>query len=208
MGKHFTPHRDSTMQVTTIFGHEFPSLQSLKDFAKLHNVIPTGNKTLKITWIEAIETYMEVQSEVIAMAVDADIEASQIAAAIEVAAVSVGTVVVEVLTSEAAVLGYRIVLKAISFALVMAWLVSVAAVRWCWHHRSNTAVYHWIKAAIESESTQWAIVYLFLGQWVLNEWVESGRSAIDSGVQSCRVALVGLQSRVNGLVEEARSVVG
>lgn len=59
------------MQVTTIFGHEFTTLQSLKDFAKIHGVIPSGNKSLKATWVEAIETYMEVQSEVVAMAVDA-----------------------------------------------------------------------------------------------------------------------------------------
>ena len=189
------------MQVTTIFGHEFSNLQSLKDFAKLHNVIPAGNKTLKITWIEAIETYMEVQSEVVAMAVDADIEASQIATTIEVAAVSVGTVVVEVLTSEAAVLGYRVVIKAIAFALVMAWLVSVSAVKWCWHHRSQTAVYHWIKDALSSEVTQYALTYLILGEWVLIEWVDSARSAVRSTVQSCRVW-------ANGVVGEVRSVVG
>ena len=202
MGKTLHPHRDSTMQVTTtIFGHEFPNLQSLKDFAKLHNVIPTGNKTLKITWIEAIETYMEVQSEVVAMAVDADIEASQIANTIEVAAVSVGTVVVKVLTSEAAVLGYRVALKAIAFALVMGWLVSVAAVKWCWAHRSSTAIYHWIKAAIESEATQWAVVYLTMGEWAIKEWVKSSRSAVRSIGQSCRVW-------GDGIVGEVRSVVG
>ena len=189
------------MQVTTIFGHEFPNLQSLKDFAKLHNVIPTGNKTFKITWIEAIETYMEVQSEVIAMAVDADIEASQIATTIEETVITIGKPVVDALTSPTAVLGYRVVLKAIAFALVMAWLVSVAAVKWCWAHRSQTAIYHWIKAAIESEATQWAVVYLTLGEWVIKEWVDTVRSAVAATVQSCRVW-------VDGLVGEVRSVVG
>ena len=189
------------MQVTTIFGHEFPNIQSLKDFAKLHNVVPSGNKTLKITWIEAIETYMEVQSEVIAMAVDADIEASEIAATIEVAAVSVGTVVVKVLTSEAAVLGYRVALKSIAFALVMAWLVSVAAVKWCWAHRSSTAVYHWIKAALGTAAVRSALAHLLINQWAIKAWVKSSRSVVRSTVTACRVW-------VDGLVGEVRSVIG
>ena len=190
------------MQVTTtIFGHEFPNLQSLKDFAKIHNVVPAGNKTLKITWIEAIETYMEVQSEVIAMAVDADIEASKVATTIEVAAVSVGTVVVKILTSEAAVLGYRVALKAIAFALVMVWLVSAAAVKWCWAHRSSAAIYHWIKAALDTAAVRSALTHVLINQWAIKEWIKSLRSAVVSTVQACRVW-------VGGLVEDARSVVG
>jgi hypothetical protein len=189
------------MQVTTIFGHEFTTLQSLKDFAKIHGVIPSGNKSLKVTWVEAIETYMEVQSEVVAMAVDAEIEASQIATKVEETAVSIGSLVVAALTSEAAVLGYRVVLKTVAFALVMAWLVTVAAARWCWAHRSSTAVYHWVKDALASEFTLSAIIYLMLGQWVVNEWIDSIRSVVVSTVADCR-------AWVNGLVEDARSVVG
>ena len=190
------------MQVTTtIFGHEFSNLQSLKDFAKLHNVIPTGNKTLKITWIEAIETYMEVQSEVVAMAVDADIEASQIVTTIEVAAVAIGRPVVAALTSETAVLVYRVALKAVAFALVMVWLLTVAAARWGWEHRSDTAVYHWVKDALSSDFALSAVTYLALGEWIVIEWVASIRSAVISTATTCRVW-------VGGLVEDARSVVG
>ena len=189
------------MKVTTIFGHEFTNLQSLKDFAKLHNIIPVGNKSLKSTWVEAIGTYLEVQSKVIAIAVEADPIVSEIATTVEVTAVSIGTVVVKAITSEAAVLAYRVILKTVAFTLVMGWLLTVAAVKWCWAHRSSTAIYHWVKAALESEFTQSSITYMILGEWVLVEWIDSVRSAVTSSVTVCR-------GWVSGLVDEARSVVG
>ena len=201
MGKNTSPP-NKTMKAFKIFDREFSTIDTLKAFALEHGITPSGNKSLKATWVNAVTGhYLTAQANVIAVVVEADPIASEIATTIEVAAVGVGTVVVKVLTSDTAVLGYRVALKAIAFALVMAWLVSVAAVKWCWHHRSQTAIYHWIKAAIESEATQWAIVYLFLGQWVLNEWVDTARSAVRSTVQSCRVWAV-------GMVGEVRSVVG
>jgi len=194
-------HPNKTMKAFTILGHEFSTVKTLEDFANIHGFMPIGKKPLKAAWVESVRFYLESQAIVIAVVVEADPIASEIATTIEVAAVSVGTVVVKVLTSDAAVLGYRVVLKSVAFALVMAWLLSVAAVKWCWQHRSSTAIYHWIKAAIESEATQYAIVYLILGQWVLNEWVDSVRSAVNSIMQTCRVW-------GGGIVGEARSVVG
>ena len=114
---------------------------------------------------------------------------------------SIGSLVVAALTSEAAVLGYRVVLKTVAFALVMAWLLTVAAAKWCWAHRSSTAVYHWVNDALASEFTLSAVTYLMLGEWVLVEWIDSIRSAIDSGVANCR-------AWVDELVDDARSVVG
>ena len=189
------------MKVTTIFGHEFTTLQTLKDFATLHGINPTGNKSLKTTWSEAVTIYLAAQNNVVEMIVEADPIASTIAAETEKAAVTIGTVVVKALTSETAVLAYRVILKTIAFALAMGWLVAVAAVKWCWEHRADTAVYHWIKDAAGSEFTLSAVTYMMLGEWVLIEWIDSIRSAVTSAVTVCRVW-------VGGLVADARSVVG
>ena len=185
-----------------IFKNKFSTIQSLKDFTVLHGIIPTGNKSFKSTWINAITAhYLTAQDSIITIAVQAEPIASTIAAETEKAAVTIGTVVVKALTSETAVLAYRVILKTIAFALVMGWLVAVAAVKWCWEHRADTAVYHWIKDAAGSEFTLSAVTYMMLGEWVLIEWIDSIRSAVTSAVTVCRVW-------VGGLVADARSVVG
>lgn len=189
------------MKVTTIFGYEFTTLQSLKSFALLHDIIPSGNKSVKATWIEAVTIYLAAQNNVVEMIVEADPIASEIAAKVENTAVKIGSLAVAILTSETAVLAYRVILKAIAFALVMAWLLTVAAVKWGWEHRADTAIYHWVKDAAGSEFTQSAVTYLMPGEWVLVEWIDSVRSAISSTVGYGR-------ARVSGLVDEARSVVG
>ena len=200
MGK-VTSHPKTKMQPFTISNQSFTTIQSLREFAALHNIIPVGNKSIKETWIKAITIYLAAQDSVIAVVVVADPIASDIAIKTEDVAVKVGTVAVKILTSETAVLAYRVILKSIAFVLVMAWLLSVSAGKWCWAHRSHTAVYHWIKAAIESEAAQWAVVYLFLGQWVVNAWIDTARSFVTSTVQSCRVW-------ASGIMGEVRSVVG
>ena len=190
------------MQSFNIFGQPFDTLQSLKDFAAKHDISPIGNKSLKITWVNAVVAhYMAAQNDVIALVVEADPIAATIAVTVEDTAVAIGRPVVAALTSETAVLVYRVALKSVAFAVVMAWLLTVAAVKWVWAHRSDTAVYHWIKDAIGSEFAMAAITYIILGEWVLIEWIESIRSAVTSGVQDARVW-------VCGLVEDARSVVG
>ena len=196
------------MQVTTIFGHEFTTLQSLKDFAAVHGFTPIGKNPLKAAWVESVRFYLESQIVVVAIVAEADPIASEIATAVEDTAVTIGTVVVKALTSETAVLGYRVALKAIAFALVMVWLLTVAAVKWGWEHRADTAIYHWIKDAAGSEFTLSAVTYIMLGERIIVEWVDSIRSAVTSVVQTCRVAWAGVQSRFSGLVEDARSVVG
>ena len=196
------------MKITTILGYEFTTIESLKAFAAVHGFTPIGKKPLKAAWVESVRFYLESQIVVVAIVAEADPIASEIATKTEEVAVSIGSVVVAVVTSKTAVLGYRVILKAIAFALVMAWLVTVATSKWCWAHRSSTAVYHWIKDALSSEVAQYAIVYLILGEWVIVEWVDSVRSAVTSVVQTCRVSWAGVQSRFSGLVEDARSVVG
>ena len=189
------------MKVTTILGYEFTTLQSLKSFALLHDIIPIGNKSLKATWVEAVTLYLAAQNATVAMVVEADPIASEIATTVENTAVSIGSLVVKALTSEAAVLAYRVVIKTIAFALVMVWLLTVSLVKWCWAHRSSTAVYHWIKAAARSEFALSAVTYLMLGEWVLVEWIDSIRSAISSTLGYGR-------GWVDGIVGEARSIVG
>jgi hypothetical protein len=58
------------MQVINISGKEFTTIASMKEFAVKHGMNIEGLK-LKADWIVAIESYMEVQGEVIAAAVDA-----------------------------------------------------------------------------------------------------------------------------------------
>ena len=189
------------METTKIFGHEFTTIATFKKFAYQHNIIPIGNKSLKATWVEAVTLYLSAQSNAIAMVVEADPIASEIATTVENTAVSIGSLAIAILTSETAVLIYRVVIKTIAFAIVMAWLLTVVAVKWCWAHRSSTAVYHWIKDAAGSEFTQSAITYLVLGEWVLIEWIDSIDSAISSTVGNSREWL-------DGLIAEARSIVG
>ena len=201
MGKTTSHPTVFKMKVTTILGYEFTTIESLKAFAAAHGFTPIGKKPLKAAWVESVRFYLESQIVVVAIVAEADPIASVIAITVEDMAVNVGTVVVKALTSEAAVLGYRVVLKTVAFAIVMAWLVTVAAVKWCWAHRSDTAIYHWVKDALASEAVLSAVTYLMLGEWVLVEWIDSIRSAIDSGVVNCR-------AWVDELVEDARSVVG
>ena len=189
------------MQPFKISNQSFTTIQSLREFAALHNIIPVGNKSIKDTWVKAITVYLEAQTIAIAVVIEADPIASDLAINAEKAAVKVGTAAVEILTSETAVLAYRVILKSIAFVLVMAWLMSFAAVKWCWANRQHTAVYHWVKAALSSEVTQYALTYLILGQWVLNEWVDSIRSAVRSTATTCRVW-------ADVVVGEVRSVVG
>ena len=86
------------MKVTTIFGYEFTTLQSLKSFALLHDIIPSGNKSVKATWIEAVTIYLAAQNNVVEMIVEADPIASEIAAKVENTAVKIGSLSVGFLT--------------------------------------------------------------------------------------------------------------
>ena len=186
----------------TIFGHEFTTIASLKAFAAEHGIDVKGSsKWVKQQWIEAVTIYLAAQNNVVEMIVEADPIASEIAAKVENTAVTIGTVVVKALTSETAVLAYRVIFKAIAFALVMVWLLTVAAVKWGWEHRADTAIYHWIKDALESEFALSAVTYLMLGEWVLIEWIDSIDSAVTLAVMVCR-------GWVDGIVGEARSIVG
>ena len=197
-----TSQPKTKMQSFYIFNQKFSTIDTLKAFALEHGINPVGNKTLKATWINAITGhYLTAQSIVAAIVVEADPIAATIAVTVEETVITIGKSVVKALTSETAVLVYRVALKAVAFALVMVWLLTASAVKWCWQRRSSTAVYHWIKAAIESEATQYALSYLIFGQWVINEWIDTTRSDVRSTVTACRVW-------ADVVVEDARSVVG
>lgn len=139
------------MQVTTIAGKTFTTIASLKAFAIEKGMDLKGSsKWLKAQWVENVESFMELQAEVIAIAVDAEEVSQDASGQIETAVVSVGSLVVAVLTSEAAIGFYRQSLKFVVFAIVITWMFAVKAVRWCWENRDRTAVYHWVKDAIGS----------------------------------------------------------
>jgi hypothetical protein len=167
------------MQVINIFGHEFTTIASLKAFAAEHNIVPVGNKSLKITWVEAIETYMEVQSEVIATAVeavkDAEIVAADAAEKVESAVVTAVVAVVTVLTSDAAIAVYRWVLKAVLLAIVFTVMMASKGAKWCWDNRhraiKTTAVYHWVNDALDSRKVREILTHGLIAEWVVSQWI-------------------------------------
>lgn len=160
------------MQSIKIHGHEFTTIASLKAFATEHGIIPAGNKSFKQTWVDAIESYMEVQAEVVAMAIEAEESAIEASETIENAAVSAGSLIVAAVTSEPAIEFYRGTLKFIVFTLIITWMFTIAAVKWLWSHRRDAAVYHWIADWLDSQSGKTAMTHCLIAEWIIRQWVE------------------------------------
>lgn len=138
------------MPVINIFNHEFTTIASLKSFAAEHGFSPIGNKTLKSTWVEAVTFYLSSKVAIVEISVKAEQVSAESSEAIEVAVLSIGSLVIAALTSEQAIGFYRGVLKFLVFVIVVTAMFAMAAVKWCWANRDRTAVYHWIKDASRS----------------------------------------------------------
>jgi hypothetical protein len=164
----------------------FSTISEMKSFCAQHNIIPVGNKSYKATWQDAIDTYMEVQAEVIAAAVDAEIAAAESSEAIEVAIVAFGALVIAALTSDEAIKFYRGVLKFAAFTVIMAWMFASTAVKWCWENRSRAAVYHWIEDWADSQSGKSTLAHLLIAEWVVMAWVDTAVNWRDRLIQSWR----------------------
>jgi hypothetical protein len=193
----------------TTFGHTFNTINEMKAFATKHGITVIGNKTYKETWFNAIETYMEVQSEVIAAAVDAKNAAIEnatqsvaVADVAETAAVIVVEKAVEILTSPEAIAVYKGVLRvtvvSVAFMVMMAWTIG----KWCWAHRDQTAVYHWVMDALGSRFAQRIKSEAIVVRWLMAGWVEAVARECDRYAQRVRawvamaVAWVGLGSAI------------
>jgi hypothetical protein len=166
------------MQVTNIFGKEFTTIATLKAFCIEHGIDTKGIK-LKADWIAAVESYMEVQAEVIATAKDAEIAAELASKQIETAAVAVGAVVVAALTSDTAIGIYRGLLRALMVAIVFAVFIVGKFIKWCWDNRHRTAVYHWVIDAIDSRMGRGLITHGLIAEWIAMQWR-------DTAVKWCR----------------------
>lgn len=126
----------------------FATINEMKEFCATNGINPIGNKSYKATWQNAIDGFLKVQAETIAMAVDAEESASDVSESIEAAILSVGSLIVAAATSDPAIEFYRGVLKFAVFAVIITWMFSSAVARtiakWLWTHRTDISVYHWI----------------------------------------------------------------
>jgi hypothetical protein len=152
----------------TTFGLTFNTINEMKAFAAEHGIKVAGHKSFSQTWLDAIESYMEVQSEVIATAKDAKIAAES--ASVEVEKVVVA--IVEVLTSDKAIEIYRTLLRFAMVAIVFVLFTIGKIGKWLWENRDRTAVYHWIQDAGASK-VYWRIkTELVITKWIADRWLD------------------------------------
>ena len=180
----------------TIPGYEFPTISDLKKFAADNGITPIGNKTMKQTWENAIDTWHEFNQEAVALAKDAENESQEIAESIEVAVVSVGSLVVAVATSEAAIGIYRGILKAIVLTIVLGFMLTQAALKWMWANKHHAAVCHWVSNWLDSNSGKTAIAHALIAEWVIRQWIEVIADRVDTTAQSWRDAVDCAMGRV------------
>lgn len=178
------------MQVINISGREFTTIATLKAFAAKHGIVPAGNKSLKATWVEAIESYLKVQAEVIAaskdVAKDAEVAAADAAVKVEEVAVTALVAVVKVLTSDAAIAVYRAVLRGVMLAIVFAIFAAIKVGKWAWANRDKTAVYHWVYDALDSQRARSMLTHGLIAEWVMAPWIDTAGEWRDRVAQGCR----------------------
>ena len=174
------------MQVINISGHEFTTIATLKAFAAKHGIVPAGNKSLKATWIEAIESYLKVQAEVFATAKDAEITAEEAAAKVEEVAVTALVAVVKVLTSDNAIAVYRAVLRGVMLAIVFAIFAAIKVGKWAWANRDKTAVYHWVPDALTSQRARSMLTHGLIAEWLMVQWIDTAGEWRDRAAVVCR----------------------
>lgn len=170
---------EEKMKVINILGHEFTTMRSLKEFAAENGIKPEGNKTLKATWIDAIEDYLTLQAEVIAVAketatetaIEADAHATIAAAKTEEVVISVGTAVVELLTSDAAIELYRFTLKGTLLVLIFLALGLAKLSRLIWAAACSRAS-DWIESDQGAATIGWLFATEASAQLVLDSWDE------------------------------------
>jgi hypothetical protein len=57
-------------------------------------------------------------------------------------------------------------------AIVFAALTCIKIGTWCWNHRSDTAVYHWVEAWLDSPQGKSTIAHGLIIEWVVASWGE------------------------------------
>lgn len=117
-------------------------INELKAFAVANDIPVYGNKTFKQNWIAAIESWIELEKECHAVVM----EAEDFTAIVDSGAVVAASAVVELATSPTAVKAYKTIFHYAVLAVVLVCIACFRVGRWCWNHRGDTAVAHWLKA--------------------------------------------------------------
>ena len=118
------------------------TISEMKTFAAANKILITGDKRLKENWAGCIEQWQYVTNEAAACLADADAIAVQADDVAEIVVVKT----VEVLTSSIAITVYKTVFHALALVVALVVLMSWKFIKWCWAHRSDTALAHWILA--------------------------------------------------------------
>ena len=151
------------------------TIQEMKAFCVENDITVEGNKRLKQTWETAIENWKSLQVQATAIKEETIATANEATEVSEKASVLVESFVVEVakaLTSEQAIGFYRSVLRIVMLAIVFAVMVCIKIGKWCWEHRSDTAVYHWVQDVRSSKVFWKARTEVLITKWILDRKVE------------------------------------
>jgi hypothetical protein len=176
------------MQDIQIAGRKFTTIASMKQFALEHGMDTKGSsKWVKSQWVEAVESCLKAQSEVVAVAIEVQqaivlTESESVAPALT-AAVTIEDAAVaafQALTSPKACQFYRAVLQGACLAVVFMTLLGGKMARWCWESRDRTAVYCWVKDAIESGMFNGLILMYAVCQFVVLASVLPAIAAFDA----------------------------
>lgn len=135
------------------------SVQQLQAFVRANN-IACKDRRYRIHLEAAIAAWEVAQSlatEAKEAAIECAAESVDVAALAEVKATELVVKAVEVLTSPTAIAIYKGAFRVLAIAIAFTVLMSVAALKWCWSHRQNTAIWHWVNDAIASETVQNAL---------------------------------------------------
>ncbi|MGL5062955.1 MAG: hypothetical protein ACRC62_23510 [Microcoleus sp.] len=79
----------------------------------------------------------------------------------------------EALTCDRAIALYRTVLRCLLVAIVFAALMVGKVAKWGWDNRHRTAIYHWARAAVESQKGRSMLTHGLIAEWVIRQWVEA-----------------------------------
>lgn len=127
---------------------ETATLTEVKAFALANEIIVNGDKRVKENWVNAVKTWQLIASQSKVTLEEAEV----ITGAVDSLAEVVAIVAVDILTSTKAVTLYKELFHAFALTVVLSLLTTWKVGRWCWNHRSSTALAHWIAAFNASRS--------------------------------------------------------
>lgn len=162
------------------------SVQQLQAFVRENN-IKCSDRRYRIhleTAIAAWESAQTLATEAKEAAIECAAESVEVASAAEVKASELAMKAIEVLTSPVAIALYKGAFRVLAIAIAFIVLMSVEALKWCWSHRQNTAIWHWVNDAIASQTVQNALDSAVVLWWtiaiVFDAWRDWGAHELTS----------------------------